>query len=95
MIYTSEFVPLPGDKVSLTWKDARGQQREMNMPPFCLTNMQKVTAQVCQYIHLAKQSYLESYALSSNDELVTNTVKMAIEYAKAKQVNQIFTPRRS
>ncbi|KAK0645707.1 hypothetical protein B0T16DRAFT_457705 [Cercophora newfieldiana] len=84
MIYASEFVPLPGDKVSLTWKDPRGNEREMRMPPFCLTNMQKVTAQVRQYIYVAKQSYLESYAMSSNDELVANTVRMAMEYAKIK-----------
>ncbi|KAK0627475.1 hypothetical protein B0T14DRAFT_136514 [Immersiella caudata] len=84
MIYASEFVPLPGDKVSLAWKDARGNQREMRMPPFCLTNMQKVTAQVCQYIYVAKQSYLQSHALSSGDELERKTVKVAMEYAKAK-----------
>jgi hypothetical protein len=90
VIYASEFVPLPGDKVSLTWKDARGNQREMRMPPFCLTNMQKVTAQVCQYIYVAKQSYLESYALSSSDELERKTVKVAMEYAKAKPVGLIL-----
>jgi hypothetical protein len=53
--------------------------------------MQKVTAQVCQYIYVAKQSYLGSYALSSNDELVANSVKMAMEYAKVKPVGLILT----
>ncbi|KAK4449885.1 hypothetical protein QBC34DRAFT_298388 [Podospora aff. communis PSN243] len=89
MIYASEFVPLPGDKVSLTWKDESGNQREMKMPPFCLTNMQKVTAQVRQYIYLAKQSYLELYARSSDDELVTKTVRVAISYAKAKPTSLV------
>jgi hypothetical protein len=93
MIYASEFVPLPGDKVSLTWKDERGNQREMKMPPFCLTNMQKVTAQVRQYIYLAKQSYLESYARSSNDELVKKTVGVAINYAKVNPVGPNFMLR--
>jgi len=95
MIYASEFVPLPKDKVSLTWKDAKGNQREMRMPPFCLTNMQKITAQVLQYIAVAKQSYLESYVLASNNELVATTVKMAMQYAKAKAVGDTFPSHQS
>ena len=86
-IYASEFVPLPKDKVSLTWKDDQGAVRELKMPPFCITNMQKVTAQMCQYVYETKQRYLDVHALTeSEDELLQMTMRMAVEYASTRAV---------
>lgn len=83
-VYASEFVPLPNDKTSLKWKDSNGNNRETKMPPYCLTNMQKVTAQITHYIYVAKRSYLES--LKKEDELVSMTVAMAMNLAQKKSV---------
>ncbi|KAK0743961.1 hypothetical protein B0T18DRAFT_329101 [Schizothecium vesticola] len=81
-VYAAEFTPLPGDKVELHWKDTKGNRQTTKMPAFCLTNIPKVTAQIQQYIHLAKREYLES--LKKDDPLVSRTVMMAMDYAKAR-----------
>lgn len=87
-VYAAEFTPIPGDKVELHWKDTKGNRQKTKMPAFCLTNIPKVTAQIQQYIDLAKREYLES--LKKDDPLVSRTVMMAMDYAKARPVSKIF-----
>ncbi|KAK3352541.1 hypothetical protein B0T25DRAFT_456226 [Lasiosphaeria hispida] len=82
-VYASEFTPLPDDKVSYIWKDQSGNKNELKMPPFCLTNIFKVKAQIQQYINEAKRTYLEK--LTKDDPLVEITVKMALSYERKKQ----------
>ena len=86
-VYASEFTPLPGDKVELHWQDTRGNRQRTRMPPFCLTNIPKMTAQIQQYIHLAKREYLD--LLKKDEPLVSGTVVMAMKFAEAKPVSKI------
>lgn len=88
-VYAAEFTPLPGDKVELHWKDTKGNRQKTKMPAFCLTNIPKVAAQIHQYIDLAKREYLES--LKRDDPLVSRTVMMAMDYAKARPVSKVFS----
>ncbi|KAK4222965.1 hypothetical protein QBC38DRAFT_374093, partial [Podospora fimiseda] len=81
-VYASEFVPKPEDVTSYKWKDPSGVSRDLPMPPFCLTNIEKVHSHYLQYIQEAKWSYLES--LQSDDELSWTTVKMGMAYAKKR-----------
>ncbi|KAK0714704.1 hypothetical protein B0H67DRAFT_578859 [Lasiosphaeris hirsuta] len=86
-VYASEFTPLPHDKVSYTWMDKEGNTNELKMPPFCLTNMFKVKAQILQYIYEAKRTYLKRLTKDDPlvDPLVKITVAMALNYEKKKQ----------
>ncbi|KAK4183081.1 hypothetical protein QBC35DRAFT_508751 [Podospora australis] len=79
-VYASEFDPHPEDVLTYKWKDSKGQTHIMEMPHFCLTNMDKVQAHFQQYIVSAKWSYLES--LKRDDDFSWMTVSMAMEYAK-------------
>ena len=85
IVYASEFVPLPNDKTSLKWRNAQGVIQELKLPPYCLTNIPKVTAQIRQYIRVAKQSYLDM--LNVEDDLVSATVVMATDYARTRPVS--------
>ncbi|KAK4152150.1 hypothetical protein C8A00DRAFT_44744 [Chaetomidium leptoderma] len=80
-VYASEFVPFPDDVVSYKWHDGSGTSHELKMPPFCLTNMERVQRHIRQYIGLAKWSYIRS--LEKEDELAWMTVSMAAKHAQA------------
>ncbi|KAL2133370.1 hypothetical protein VTI74DRAFT_2458 [Chaetomium olivicolor] len=81
-VHVAEFIPLPGDVVSYKWHDDAGGIHELQMPPFCLTNIEKIRSHFCEYIAAAKLSYLE--ALKSDDELAWMTVSASMEYAKSR-----------
>ncbi|KAK4171558.1 hypothetical protein QBC36DRAFT_339723 [Triangularia setosa] len=83
-VYASEFKPEPTDKLSYHWKDSFGNPREMVMPPFTLTNLDKTHAHFRQYIDSAKWAYLESMKCQQDDDLTWMTVSVAIEYARRK-----------
>ena len=83
-VYASEFSPSPADVVSYKWHDRLGQPRELKMPHFCLTNMEKIHRHFRQYIDSAKWSYLA--AIETEDELVWMTVSTAMTYAKRNPV---------
>ncbi|KAK4671865.1 hypothetical protein QC764_609410 [Podospora pseudoanserina] len=83
-VYASEFKPEPTDKLSYYWKDSAGMIHEMKIPPFTLTNLDKVHAHFRQYIDAAKGSYLESLRGQQDDGLTWKTVSTAMEYARRK-----------
>ncbi|KAK0744840.1 hypothetical protein B0T21DRAFT_358540 [Apiosordaria backusii] len=83
-VYASEFKPEPTDKLSYHWKDSSGNSHEMKMPPFTLTNLDKIHAHFRQYIDSAKWSYLESLKGQQDDDLTWMTVSMAMEYARRR-----------
>lgn len=85
-VYASEFKPEPTDKLSYYWKDSAGMIHEMKIPPFTLTNLDKVHAHFRQYIDAAKGSYLESLRGQQDDGLTWKTVSTAMEYARRKPV---------
>ena len=90
-VYASEFLPMPGDVVSYKWQDPSGNTHELKMPPFCLTNMDKVQTHIRQYISSTKWLYLKS--LETEDELAWMTVCTAMRYAKSKPVCIDHHPR--
>ncbi|KAK0721967.1 hypothetical protein B0T26DRAFT_643248 [Lasiosphaeria miniovina] len=81
-VYASEFSPLPEDVISYKWKDTSGKAREMTMPLFCLTNLDKVTKQFRQYIEVANRSYMD--ALRTEDKLAWETFSMAMNHSEKK-----------
>jgi hypothetical protein len=83
-VYASEFIPAPIDVVSYKWRDRLGVHHELKMPPFCLTNMDKIQTHFRQYIDLTKWSYLRS--LKSEDELAWMTISAAMKYAETRPV---------
>ncbi len=89
-IYASEFLPQPGDVVSYKWRDGAGDTKELEMPHFCLTNIEKVRINFKNYISSAKELYLK--ALESEDELAWMTVRAAQQYAKTKPVSTLSLP---
>jgi hypothetical protein len=86
-IYASEFVPQPGDVLSYKWSDPPGEAYERQMPPFCLTNLDKVHTQIVHYIKSAKWEYLAS--LESEDPLAWMTVSTAMQYARSRPVRTV------
>ena len=83
-VYASEFVPQPGDIVSYKWQDGSGGTQELEMPHYCLTNIEKVYSHFYTYISSAKWIYLE--VLESEDDLTSMTFRTATWYAKARPV---------
>jgi hypothetical protein len=83
-VYASEFIPAPIDVVSYKWRDRSGAHRELKMPPFCLTNIDKIQTHFRQYIDLTEWSYLTS--LKSEDDLAWMTISTAMKYAKTRPV---------
>ncbi|KAK4199998.1 hypothetical protein QBC40DRAFT_280934 [Triangularia verruculosa] len=83
-VYASEFRPEPTDKLSYHWKDSSGSAHELQMPPFTLTNLDKVHAHFRQYINVAKLSYLESLRDQEDNGLTWRTVSTAMEFARRK-----------
>ncbi|KAK3985492.1 hypothetical protein QBC44DRAFT_335102 [Cladorrhinum sp. PSN332] len=81
-VYASEFVPKPEDVTSYRWKDPSGISHDLPMPPFCLTNIEKVHSHYLQYIQETKWTYLGS--LQRDDELSWMTVRMGMAYAKKR-----------
>ncbi|KAK3294535.1 uncharacterized protein B0H64DRAFT_400950 [Chaetomium fimeti] len=79
-VYASEFVPSPGDVVSYKWTDRSGKLHELNMPPYCLTNVEKIRRHICQYIASAKWAYLAS--VKTEDKLAWMTISVAMEFAQ-------------
>jgi hypothetical protein len=79
-VYASEFVPSPGDVVSYKWTDRLGAFHELTMPPYCLTNVEKIHRHMCQYIASAKWAYLES--VKTEDDLAWMTISTAMQYAQ-------------
>lgn len=83
-VYASEFVPSSGDVISYKWTDRTGELHELNMPLYCLTNLEKIHHHICQYIGSAKWAYLES-----DDELVSMTISAGMEYAQRNPVSTV------
>ncbi|KAK3940279.1 hypothetical protein QBC46DRAFT_127697 [Diplogelasinospora grovesii] len=82
-VYVSEFAPEPSDVLSYKWINARGEEQVMEMPHYCLTNLDKVMAHMKQYIEVAGPSYLLNL-LRQEDELVSMTVSKAMDFARTK-----------
>lgn len=83
-VYASEFVPSPGDVVSYKWTDRSGELHELQMPLYCLTNVDKIHRHICQYITSAKWAYLAS--VKDDDELAWMTISAAMDYAQRNPV---------
>lgn len=79
-VSAAEFLPMPGDVTSYKWRDVTGEPRTMQMPNFCLTNIDEVHNNFCGYIESAKRSYLMS--LEGEDKLAWMTVCTAFRYAQ-------------
>ncbi|KXX78005.1 hypothetical protein MMYC01_201721 [Madurella mycetomatis] len=79
-VYAAEFLPMPGDVTSYKWRDVTGEPCTMQMPNFCLTNINEVENHLHQYIKSAKCYYLRS--LESEDKLAWMTACAAIPYAQ-------------
>lgn len=94
-VYASEFIPAAIDVVSYKWHDRSGAHHELKMPPFCLTNIDKIQTHFRQYIDLTKWSYL--MPLKSEDELAWMTIATAMKYAETRPVCDIlvWSPRPS
>ena len=86
-VYASEFVPSPGDVVSYKWTDRSGELHELQMPLYCLTNVDKIHRHICQYITSAKWAYLAS--VKTDDELAWMTISAAMDYAQRNPVSSI------
>jgi hypothetical protein len=81
-VYVSEFTPLPEDKISYTWKNG---SHTMEMPPYALANIEKIRANLLNYINEYSYKYLED--LITLDELLRSTIRVALDYSKLRHVS--------
>jgi hypothetical protein len=84
-VYTSEFIPLSSKELSYIWRDAKSNKDcELRLPPFCLTNLAKVTMSTQHYIHATESDYL--LLLTEGEELTRMTLTKAYELATKRPV---------
>jgi hypothetical protein len=66
LVQVTRFVPEAGDKISLVYRNSRGEQESMEMPPYCITGIADASISMLQYIEQARDSYIE-YVHGAND----------------------------
>ncbi|KAK3318158.1 hypothetical protein B0H66DRAFT_477050 [Apodospora peruviana] len=81
-VYASEFEPQDGDVLSYKWTDREGNRKEMKMPHYSLTAIERVTMNFAHYINRAKYAYFDS--VRDEDDLAWLTVSTAMKYAKSR-----------
>ena len=83
-VYVSEFLFMEGDKVSYMWTNASGAH-VMEMPHYCLTELEKVKVNVMRYVRQTRNEYL--YLLKETNDLTWSTIRMAIHFAGSRRVS--------
>lgn len=75
---------MKGDKVSYTWTDDSGTHI-MEMPHYCLTELEKTKDNMMKYVRQTKDNYL--YLLKETNDLTWDTICMAIGFAASRKVS--------
>jgi hypothetical protein len=83
-VYVAEFKPLPGDKTANMWERS-GRRQCLDMPPYALTELERVKINVQKYAYDHYLDYLAGFA--GADELVSQTIGAAVRYSKSKRVS--------
>lgn len=79
VVYVCKFVPQPGDKVNDKQLDGNGEEHVLEMPPYCLANIDQVKTNVKAYIETTRDKYLRT--LENASDITWLAVQTALEYA--------------
>ena len=82
-VYAAEFIADQGDKTAYQWKTGSGSH-EMEMPRYCLTNLETVKTNVSAYIQESRSHYLRQ--LKDMNDVTWDHIRMAIRYADVRPV---------
>lgn len=82
-VYAAEFAPDERDKTAYKWEDASGSHK-MDMPPYCLANLERIKPNVCQYIEQSSFLYLRQ--LQHTNDIIWDHILMASRYAEKRRV---------
>lgn len=88
IVHVAEFIPIDGDKTSYQWKDDSGIQREMKMPPYCLTRLDIAQTNMYLYAINSKDLFLNEMLPKAND-ITWDTIRIAMRFATSNKVSLI------
>ena len=71
------FMPQPGDKTDYTWKDKDDNEARLEMPWYCISDIDDVRDQLRQYIQSSMRLYLKKY-VDWSERIVGSTFGMAL-----------------
>jgi hypothetical protein len=83
-VYAAEFEPSSGDRTAYEWVAWDGP-KSMEMPPYCLTDLDRIKANARKYAYDHGLDYLEE--LRKVDGLVQHTFNVASNFAKSRRVS--------
>lgn len=75
-VAVSPYVPIPGDKTAYEWTTKDGVQK-MEMPPYCLSNVEEIKLRMFEYTYVSGLSYLQNL-LDSSNKILWDTFEIAL-----------------
>lgn len=61
------YEPKPGDSTARKWKDANGVTHELELPPYCIANMEEAQERLVEYIRDHRGAFIKSILGRSNE----------------------------
>jgi hypothetical protein len=86
LVHVDTFTPIEGDKTAYEWRDDKGTQRKMEMPAYCLTDLETATGNMCLYATTSRDIFLDEMLSKSND-ITWDTIRMAMRYVTTVEVS--------
>lgn len=86
LVHVDTFTPIEGDKTAYEWRDDEGTQRKMEMPAYCLTDLEIAAGNMCLYAMTSRDLFLDEM-LSKSNEITWDTIRMAVQYATKVEVS--------
>lgn len=77
-VYVTEFSPMEGDVTAYIW-NCDNTVRKMEMPDYCLANLDTVKKNLIKYMGISKHNYLWNL-LGDTDDTIWDTFTLAIRF---------------
>lgn len=81
-VAVSPYVPVPGDKTAYEWRTKDGVHK-MEMPPYCLSNVEEIKLRMFEYTYVSGLSYLQNL-LDSSNKILWDTFEIALRSGVSK-----------
>ncbi|KAF4987082.1 hypothetical protein FDECE_15605 [Fusarium decemcellulare] len=79
-VTVSRFDPVPGDRTTYFWTDPAGNPREMEVPPYFISDLDEARCNIRQFVYDVRSTYIEALHQDSSP-LIRQTFQAALNYA--------------
>jgi hypothetical protein len=86
-VYVAKFKVEPLDKISRRERNNNGVEYVLDMPPYCLANLETIRGNMKSYIQKERPRYLETLCKNDPSGITALTAKAAIAYANKHPVS--------